>query len=354
MGSWQLLSFKADKKHRGSMEMVWFGYCSSVLINPTQSQAQEPADTFVQCGNVALTGSHPFIVGMDTVGMDTEREVTRCSLKTSRLNQPSLSFSSLKNLGLYLYAVFSVASSGRYSPYAGVSTLKQPSLPLPGMPLPGMTAPGFSSPALFPPGSTQPLNQRERVRPYLIPDNLSTDHIKKLNRAFRHIDQHGTEKPEKDAGVDIHTSFINHKVRQVVTLPEHCLTQERTFDLLNHLLEASLNAWLTYYLSISDTPSLTRLIPVFIERAIVMSSGAGGDDWNNGGWITNELNDDTPFLYSNSPFFTNRYPMDARVDHARYEAETQTNSPFVRPAACFCSVGQQGSGQNFTRQNHVD
>ena len=272
------------------------------LINPAQSQAQEPADTFVQCGNVALTGSHPFIVGMDTVGMDTEREVTRCSLKTSRLNQPSLSFSSLKNLGLYLYAVLSVASSGRYSPYAGVSTLKQPSLPLPGMPLPGMPAPGFSSPALFPPGSTQPLNQKERVRPYLIPDNLSTDHIKKLNRAFRHIDQHGTEKPEKDAGVYIYTSFINHKIRQVVTLPEHCLTQERTFDLLNHLLEASLNAWLTYYLSISDTPSLIRLIPVFIERAMVMSSGAGGDDWNNGGWITNELNDDTPFSIRIVPF----------------------------------------------------
>ena len=165
-----------------------------------------------------------------------------------------------------------------------------------------MPAPGFSSPALFPPGSTQPLNQKERVRPYLIPDNLSTDHIKKLNRAFRHIDQHGTEKPEKGAGVDIYTSFINHKVRQVITLPEHCLTQERTFDLLNHLLEASLNAWLTYYLSISDTPSLIRLIPVFIERAMVMSSGAGGDDWNNGGWITNELNDDTPFSIRIVPF----------------------------------------------------
>ena len=275
--------------------LVWLLFLC--LINPTQSQAQEPADTFVQCGNVALTGSHPFIVGMDTVGMDTEREVTRCSLKTSRLNQPSLSFSSLKNLGLYLYAVLSAASSGRYSPYDGVSTLKQPSLPLPGMP-----APGFSSPALFPPGSTQPLNQRERVRPYLIPDNLSTDHIKKLNRAFRHIDQHGTEKPEKGTGVDIYTSFINHKVRQVITLPEHCLTQERTFDLLNHLLEASLNAWLTYYLSISDTPSLIRLIPVFIERAMVMSSGAGGDDWNNGGWITNELNDDTPFSIRIVPF----------------------------------------------------
>ena len=283
--------------------LVWLLFLC--LINPTQSQAQEPVDTFVQCGNVALTGSHPFIVGMDTVGMDTEREVTRCSLKTSRLNQPSLSFSSLKNLGLYLYAVLSVASSGRYSPYSGVSTLKQPSLPLPGMTLPGMPAPGFSSPALFPPGSTQPLNQRERVRPYLIPDNLSTDHIKKLNRAFRHIDQHqasGTEKPEKGTGVDIYTSFINHKVRQVVTLPEHCLTQERTFDLLNHLLEASLNAWLTYYLSISDTPSLIRLIPVFIERAMVMSSGAGGDDWNNGGWITNELNDDTPFSIRIVPF----------------------------------------------------
>ena len=280
--------------------LVWLLFLC--LINPTQSQAQEPVDTFVQCGNVALTGSHPFIVGMDTVGMDTEREVTRCSLKTSRLNQPSLSFSSLKNLGLYLYAVLSVASSGRYSPYAGVSTLKQPSLPLSGMTLPGMPASGFSSPALFPPGSTQPLNQRERVRPYLIPDNLSTDHIKKLNRAFRHIDQHGTEKPEKGAGVNIYTSFINHKVRQVITLPEHCLTQERTFDLLNHLLEASLNAWLTYYLSISDTPSLIRLIPVFIERAMVMSSGAGGDDWNNGGWITNELNDDTPFSIRIVPF----------------------------------------------------
>ena len=275
--------------------LVWLLFLC--LINPTQSQAQEPVDTFVQCGNVALTGSHPFIVGMDTVGMDTEHEVTRCSLKTSRLNQPSLSFSSLKNLGLYLYAVLSVASSGRYSLYAGVSTLKQPSLPLPGMP-----APGFSSPALFSPGSTQPLNQKERVRPYLIPDNLSTDHIKKLNRAFRHIDQHGTEKPEKGTGVNIYTSFINHKIRQVITLPEHCLTQERTFDLLNHLLEASLNAWLTYYLSISDTPSLIRLIPVVIERAMVMSSGAGGDDWNNGGWITNELNDDTPFSIRIVPF----------------------------------------------------
>ena len=33
-----------------------------------------------------------------------------------------------------------------------------------------------------------------------------------------------------------------------------------------------------------------------------MSSGAGGDDWNNGGWITNELNDDTPFSIRIVPF----------------------------------------------------
>ena len=128
---WAAGSFFHSKQTKNIAALwKWFVWLLFLcLINPTQSQAQEPADTFVQCGNVALTGDQPFIVGMDTVGMDTEREVTRCSLKTSRLNQPSLSFSSLKNLGLYLYAVLSVASSGRYSPYDGVSTLKQPSLP---------------------------------------------------------------------------------------------------------------------------------------------------------------------------------------------------------------------------------
>ncbi|MCW7555179.1 E3 ubiquitin protein ligase family protein [Endozoicomonas gorgoniicola] len=243
--------------------------------------------------------------------MDSEHNITRCLLsKASGLNQSLPSFFSLTNLGSYLYTRLSMAGSDHNNiPFVGVSKLKQPSLPLPKIPVPGFTSPAlfssdnFSSDNFssdnFSSDNTEPLNQKEWVRSYLIPDNHSIDLTDKLNSAFHHIYQHqasGAEKPEKDTYLDIYASLINHKVRQVIVLPEHLLMQEQTFGFLNNLLEASLDAWLTHYLSISDTSSLIRLITVFIETAkAVMVSGAGGGDWNKGGWINNEFSDDAPF-----------------------------------------------------------
>ena len=289
-------------KQRNNITALWKWFISLLflcLIN--SAQAQKPAPPHVQCGNFALTGNQPFIIGMDS-----EHNITRCLLsKASVLNQSSPSFFSLTSLGSYLYTRLSMAGSDNNNiPFVGVSKLKQPSLPLPKMPVPGFTSPALLSSDNFSSGNfssdnTESLNQKEWVRSYLIPDNHSIDLTDKLNSAFHHIYQHqasGAEKPEKDTCLDIYASLINHKVRQVIVLPEHLLMQEQTLSFLNNLLEASLDAWLTHYLSISDTSSLIRLIPVFIETAkAVMVSGAGGGDWNKGSWINNEFSDDAPF-----------------------------------------------------------
>ena len=258
------------------------------FINTIQVQAQTTTDTVLHCSNSLLTGEQSFIVGMDS-----DHRVTSCLLQKKPVLKQQPLFSNLK---YYLYFFWlSISGSHRSDiPYADVSQIKHQPLPLFRVPDPLLT-----TPALIPPDRREPLNQREWIRSYLIPDNHLTDDNEKLNAAFHRINQYrksGHDKPEKGFSLDIYASVINHKVRQVIALPENFLLQERSFTLLNNLFDASLNAWLRYYLSVSDSLSLIELVPEFIEAVqAVMAAGAGGDDWDKGSWITNEFINDAPF-----------------------------------------------------------
>ncbi|UYM18067.1 IBR domain-containing protein [Endozoicomonas euniceicola] len=265
------------------------------LINTMQVQAQTTTDTVLHCSNSLLTGEQSFIVGMDS-----DHRVTSCLLQKKPVLKQQPLFSNLK---YYLYFFWLSISGSHHSdiPYADVSQIKHQPLPLFRVPGPILT-----TPALIPPDRREPLNQREWIRSYLIPDNHLTDDNEKLNAAFHRINQYqksGHDKPEKHSSLDIYASVINHKVRQVIALPENFLLQERSFTLLNNLFDASLNAWLKYYLSVSDSLSLIELVPEFIEAVqTVMATGAGGDDWDKGSWITNEFINDAPFAIHIHPY----------------------------------------------------